>query len=114
MSRLQGIGIVISLFWLVGLPIYLTVDSNRRADEFYNWCQSLGPNISSERTAEQQHETCWRSARFITPKVMAHTLIAGNVDTVTLWSMMLGPGAILWFIGGIVLATLRLTRRGRS
>jgi hypothetical protein len=105
---------VISLFWLVGLPIYLTVDSNRRADEFYKWCQSLGPNISFERTAEQQHEICWRSARFITPKVMAHTLIAGNADTVTLWSLMLAPVAIFWFIGGIVLATLRLTRRGRS
>ncbi len=35
----------------------------------------LGPNISFERTAEQQHETCWRSARFTTPKVMAHTLL---------------------------------------
>jgi hypothetical protein len=110
-SRLQRIGVVISLIWLVGLPIYLTVDSNRRASNFYNWCRSVEANFSFETTPEQQHETCWRSARFITPKVTVHALIAGNADTATLWFLMLGPVVILWLVGGIVFTTVRWIKR---
>ena len=56
---------------------------------------------------EQQHEACWRTAKFMTPTVLAQTLIAGNADTATLWFFMLGPLVIFWAIGGIILATVR-------
>jgi hypothetical protein len=111
MSGWQRIGVVISVLWLIALPIYLTMDSNGRASVFYNWCRSVNSTFS-ERTTEQQHELCWRSAGFITPKVMAHTLIAGNADTATLWSLMLGPVVIFWIIGGIIFAMVRWMRRG--
>jgi hypothetical protein len=86
MSRWQKIGVLASFLWLIGLPIYLMTDSNRRASEFYNWCRKVESNLAFEMTAEQQHDTCWRSAKFMTPTVLAQTLIAGNADTVTLRS----------------------------
>jgi hypothetical protein len=112
MSRWQKIGVLASLLWLIGLPIYLMTDSNRRASEFYNWCRKVESNLAFEMTAEQQHDTCWRSAKFMTPPVLAQTLIAGNADTVTLWSFMLAPLVIFWGIWGIMLATVRWKRRG--
>ncbi len=112
MSRWQKIGVLGSLLWLIGLPIYLMTDSNRRASEFYNWCRKVEFNLAFELTAEQQHDTCWRSAKFMTPTVLAQTLIAGNAETVTLWSFMLVPLAIFWGIWGIMLATVRWKRRG--
>jgi hypothetical protein len=112
MSRWQKIGVLASLLWLIGLPIYLMTDSNRRASEFYNWCRKVESNLAFEMTAEQQHDACWRSAKFMTPTVLAQTLIAGNADTVTLWSFMLVPLAICWGIWGIMLATVRWKRRG--
>jgi hypothetical protein len=48
----------------------------------------------------------------MTPTVLAHTLIAGNTDTVTLWSLMLVPLVIFWLIGGVIFATVRRIRRG--
>ena len=96
---------------MIGLPIYVMIDSNRRASEFYNVCRKVEFNLAFEMTAEQQHEACWRSAKFITPTVLAQTLIAGNADTATLWFFMLAPLVIFWVIGGIILATVRRIRR---
>src|ERR1700731_2278718 len=90
MSRWQKIGVLASFLWLIGLPIYLMTDSNRRASEFYNWCRKVESNLAFEMTAEQQHDTCWRSAKFMTPTVLAQTLIAGNADR---YFMLLHVGA---------------------
>ena len=111
LSGWQKIGVLVSILWMIGLPICVMIDSNRRASEFYNVCRKVEPNIGSDLSTEQQHEACWRSAKFMTPTVLAHTLIAGNADTVTLWFFMLGPPAIFWAIGGIILATVRRIRR---
>jgi hypothetical protein len=92
--------------------MYVMMDSNRRASEFYAWCRNVGSNSTSDMTPEQQHETCWRSAKFMTPSVLAQALIAGNADTATLWTFILGSVVILWIVGGIILATVRWVRRG--
>ena len=101
------------LFPLVDRPANLSDDGlEPAASEFYNWCRKVESNLAFEMTAEQQHDTCWRSAKFMTPPVLAQTLIAGNADTVTLWSFMLVPLAIFWSIWGIMLGTVRWKRRG--
>ena len=112
MSGWQKIAVLVSILWMIGLPIYLMIDSNRRASEFYNVCRKVESNPAFEMTAEQQHEACWRSAKFMTPTVLAQTLIAGNADTVTLWFFILAPLVIFWVIGCIILATVRRIRRG--
>jgi hypothetical protein len=111
LSGWQKIGVLVSIVWMIGLPICVMIDSNRRASEFYDVCRKVEPNISSNLGTEQQHEACWRTAKFMTPTVLAQTLIAGNADTATLWFFMLGPLAIFWAIGGIILATVRRIRR---
>jgi hypothetical protein len=96
--------VVLTVLWMIGLPIYVMADSNRRASEFYAWCRSVESNSASDIIPEQQHEACWRSAKFMTPSVLAETLIAGNADTATLWTFILGPVVILWIVGSIILA----------
>ena len=110
-SGWQKFGVLVSIVWMIGLPICVMIDSNRRASEFYNMCRKVESNLASAMTTEQQHEACWRSAKFITPTVLAQTLIAGNADTATLWFFMLGPVVIFWAIGGLILATVRRLRR---
>ena len=107
----QKFGVLVPIVWIIGLPICVMIDSNRRASEFYNMCRKVESNLASAMTTEQQHEACWRSAKFITPTVLAQTLIAGNADTATFWFFMLGPVVIFWAIGSIILATMRRLRR---
>jgi hypothetical protein len=112
MRRWQKIGIVLSIIWMICIPIYVMIDSNRRANEFYGMCRRLESSIAFDSpTAEQQHEICWRSAKFMTPSGLVQTLIAGNADTITLWSFILGPLVIFWIAGGLLLATVRWIRR---
>ena len=103
----RKIGVVISVLWLIGLPIFVMVDSNRRASQFYAWCRSTEPHFASDVTPEQQDEWCSRAAGFMTPTVLVQVLIAGNADTFTIWSLMLGPVAVFWLIFGIILAAVR-------
>jgi hypothetical protein len=70
----KKIGAVISVLWLIGVPIYLVVHSG---------------NL----------------------KTVGHALIAGNSDTVALWTMMLGPVVLLWSIGVLTLDAARWIRR---
>jgi hypothetical protein len=74
MTRWQKIGAVVSVLWLIGLPIFLVV-----------------------------HSGSW--------KTVGHALIAGNSDTVALWTMMLGPVVLHWSVGIITLDTVRWIRR---
>src|SRR5262245_45388297 len=74
MTGWQKIGVTLSVLWLIGLPIYIMVDSNRRASEFYAWCRNVESKIASNMTSEEQHEWCSRSAKFMTPTVLAQVL----------------------------------------
>ena len=74
MNGWQKIGAVISVLWLIGLPIFFIVRSG---------------NL----------------------KTVGHALIAGNSDTVALWTMMLGPVVLIWSIGIITLDAVRRIRR---
>src|SRR3984893_16697542 len=87
-SGWQKFSVLVSIAWMFGLPICVMIDLNRRASEFYNMCRKVESNDASAMTTEQQHEACWRSAKFMTPTVLAQTLIAGNADTATLWFFM--------------------------
>jgi hypothetical protein len=111
MSGWQKIGVTLSVLWLIGLPIYVMVDSNRRASNFYAWCRNAESKIASGMTAQEQHEWCSRSAKFMTPTVLAQVLVAGNADTLTMWFLMLGPIVVFWLIAGIIFTALWSLRR---
>jgi len=47
-------------------------------------------------------------------KTVVNILVAGNLDTLTLWTMMLGPVALLWSIGIITVEVVRWIRRRQT
>ena len=106
----RKIGVVISALWLIGLPVLVMIDSNRRASEFYAWCRSVETHYPVDMTPEQQLELCTRSAKFMTPSLLAQVLIAGNADTFAMWILMLGPVAAFWLVFIIVFAAVRSMR----
>ena len=111
MSGWQRIGVVISVLWLIVVPVYLVVHSNMNAGYLYEQClKTYLPDL----TREEKDDTCWSSSHIGTVnwKIVGSTLIAGNFGTAILWSMMLGPIAIFWLIGSITLGTVRWIRRG--
>jgi hypothetical protein len=103
----RKIGVVISALWLIGLPVLVMIDSNRRASVFYTWCRTAASRYVADMTPEQQLEWCSRSAGFMTPSVLAQVLVAGNGDTFAMWSLMLGPIAVFWLIFAIILVAMR-------
>jgi hypothetical protein len=100
MCRWQRMGVVISVLWLIGLPIYLLVDANRQASKALALCLSVA------RTDPEMH-WCQADVRFVTPSEMAHAFVAGNNDAIALWALMLGPIIICWIMGSIAVATAR-------
>jgi hypothetical protein len=106
----RKIAVVISVLWLIGLPIFVMFDSNRRASEFYAWCRSVETRYPADMTPEQQLELCTRSAKFMTPSLLLRVLIAGNADTFAMWILMLGPVAAFWLVSIIVYAAVRRMR----
>ena len=59
----RKIGVVVSALWLLGLPVFVMLDSNRRANEFYAWCRSAESRYAAEMTPEQQLEWCSRAGQ---------------------------------------------------
>ena len=47
-------------------------------------------------------------------KTVGNALIAGNSDTVALWTMMLGPVVLIWSIGVVTLDAVPWIRRRLS
>jgi len=109
MSGWQRIGVVISVLWLIGVPGYLYVETISAGKTIYEQClEKPAPNL----TRAEKHDICMKSSHDMTTGWFGHTLIAGNFDTVALWSVILGPIVILWLVGSIIIATVRWIRRG--
>jgi hypothetical protein len=106
----RKIAVLVSALWLIGLPIFVMFDSNRRAGEFFTWCRSAESRYAADMTPEQQLEFCTRSARFMSPSLLMQVLIAGSADTFTLWILMLGPIAAFWLMTGLVFFAVRRMR----
>ena len=47
-------------------------------------------------------------------KTVGDMLVAGNLDTLTLWTVMLGPVVLLWSIGIIMGEVVRWIRRRQT
>ena len=47
-------------------------------------------------------------------KTVGSILVAGNLDTLTLWAVMLGPVVILWSIGIVMAEVVRWIRQRQT
>jgi hypothetical protein len=92
MSGWQRIGVVISVLWLVGLPVYVLID--------HNLSGAVPPMTPLDLIA-----------LFATGKGAYR---GGEPDPYwwIIWIAVLGPIALFWLVGWIVLGTVRWVRRG--
>jgi hypothetical protein len=80
MSYRHRVAVLLSVLWLIGLPIYVLVDTNQRASEILGSCMSVVNNI----------DWCLPGAGFMSPREMAHNLVARDRNTIVLWGLMVG------------------------
>ena len=122
MSGWQRIGVVISILWLIGVPIYLMVDQNQSASRVYESCLQnayliYGPvgyegdnpaefHLASQRCLET------RNQMFMSPKKFIGVLLSQDKESWVIWIAMFVPLALFWVIGGVVIATVRWIFRG--
>ncbi len=123
MGGWQRIGAVISVLWLIGSPIYLLVTENEPADRSYAACieDSLTTSTRMREKGQQDEADAWelhsydwclRAAGYMSPVGLAHAFLEGNYHSAMLWGFLLGPIALLWLVGSLVIGKVR--RAGRD
>jgi hypothetical protein len=114
MSGWQRIGLVLSIVWVLILPIWLVRDNNSRAEEDMEVCVKYAVmNNTGDRENARIAECGEAYSRSLTtlPRLMTEFLTAGP-DRLVFWSITLVPIVALWIIGSIVIGTLRWIGRG--
>ena len=111
MSGWQRIGVVISVLWLVGLPVYLQFDANRRIYNHVLDCTTARGLVaaSAGATLAQIRQLC---LGVYGPSVSYGDLARTFRDDVVMLGLLLVPIVLFWIVGWIVLGTVRWVRRG--
>jgi len=123
MSGWKRLGVVASVLWLIGPPVYFQVEEFLRIEREFEACTSLSP--AQDVLARQRQLGLCNDARNIkrgnhAAKLFAQlklmTFIHDHPDAwtlgVMLWLMWLGPVALIWIVGAIVISTTRWVIRG--
>jgi len=105
MSGWQRIGVVISIVWLVGFPIFLFIDANRSHSEVLQHCLKAAPVSREPTEREESRQICLRAfeASRETPGKLVQELASDKI----LWAVMFGPIALLWIVGGVISYVVR-------
>ena len=106
MSGWQRIGVVLSVLWIVGYPIYSFIDENESNERAYRTCLKIhteyfpNPDLSSADI----HARCQKTAFELTGPILANE---------NFWILgVAAPLAIFWILGGLTLWSARWIRRG--
>jgi hypothetical protein len=106
MSGWLRIGVVLSVLWVVGYPIYSFIDETQSNEMAYRTCQKIytqyfpNPDLSSADI----HARCQKTAFELTPPILANE---------NFWILgVAAPLALFWILGGVILWTVRWIRRG--
>jgi hypothetical protein len=119
----QRFGIVLSIFWFVGVLIYLVVDTNITAKAVYQSCMRSadlafqpggfeGDNPHRLSTAEQRCEQSFDTMRMTPAKLLRLLVGRDGEETLTIWAIMLVPIAVFWVVGAGGFAAVRWMQRG--
>ena len=122
MNGWQRIGVLISIVWFVGIPIYLVVNTNNSAAVVYESCIRSadlafepggfeGNNPGELQTAERRCARAFDSMRMSPGKLIRLLLGRDGDETLIVWTIMLVPIALFWLLGSATLATVRWLRR---
>ena len=109
MSRWQRFGVVISIFWAVGFPIFLFIDANRIHGEVFEYCLNTASALREPTDRETSRQICLRAfeASRETPGKFVKELASDKV----LWTVILGPIGLLWLVGGVLSWAVRWIAR---
>jgi hypothetical protein len=122
MSGWQRIGVVISILWLIASPAYLLVTKNQAANKSYAACiesslmtgtrlRYIGQYDQADAWERHSNDWCLGTAGYMSPVGLAHALLEGSYRSAILWGVFLGPIALLWLVGSLVIGTFRWRRR---
>jgi len=116
MSGWQRLGVVISVLWFVGLPIYVLVDTNRRAIDYQSDCIIIRMRADPPRGSDAERAAALQRIEDVCQELSGHMtwgeMFRFFADNKDMWAILLGPIILLWLVGAIVLGTVRWVRRG--
>jgi hypothetical protein len=109
MSGWQRFGVVISILWLIGFPIFLFIDANRSHNQVLEYCLNTASALRDATDRDASRQICLRAfeASRETPGRFVKELASDKI----LWPVMLGPIALLWIVGGVFSYVVRLIAR---
>ncbi len=122
MSGWQRIGVLISVLWFVGIPIYLLVNTNNTAGVVYQSCIRNadlafqpggfeGDNPGELKAAERRCTRSFDNMRMSPGKLIRLLLGRESEETLIVWTIILMPIGLFWLVGGATFATVRWIRR---
>jgi len=122
MSGWQRIGVVISVLWLIASPTYLLVTKNKAASKSYAACmksslitgtqlRAIGNRREADVWESHSKDWCLSDAGYMSPVGLAHALLEENYRSAILWGVFLGPVALLWLVGSLVIGIVRWVGR---
>jgi hypothetical protein len=122
MSGWQRIGVAISILWLIASSAYLLVTQNQAANKSYAACiesslmtgtrlRYIGQHDQADAWERHSNDWCLGAAGYMSPVGLAHALLEGSYRSAILWSVFLGPIALLWLIGSLVIGIVRWVGR---
>lgn len=123
MTGWQQIGVLISILWFLGIPIYLVVNTNKTAEVVYQSCIRSadlafepggfeGDNPGELKTAERRCARSFDHMRMSPGKLIRLLLGRDSDETLTVWAIILLPIALFWLAGGATITAVRWIRRG--
>jgi hypothetical protein len=100
------IGVVLSVLWVIGFPIYSYIDENESNARAYQTCLKIhtvyfpNPDLSSADI----HARCQETAFELTTPILANE---------NFWILFVAaPLALFWILGGVIFWAIRWIRRG--
>src|ERR1700761_7665562 len=116
MTSWQRIGIVASVIWIVGFPIYVVINSNLQAHAEYRSCvdrlskDAVNITMSGGSVPDWLKDPghlCSETATFLSAADFGRFLIDGSSFSLFIWATMLMPVAMLWILGSIFFILFR-------
>jgi hypothetical protein len=110
--------VVISVLWLIASATYFIATKNEAAGKSYAACiessRMTGTRLRrrGRRLGSHSNDWCLRAAGYMSPVGLAHALLEGSYDSAVLWGFLLGPIALLWLVGSLVIGTVRWLSSG--
>jgi len=74
--------------------------------------RKIGEHDEADAWERHSYDWCWRAAGYMSPVGLAHAFLEGSYHTAVLWGFLLGPIALLWLVGSLVIGIVRWVGRG--